>query len=526
MRHADWWERRWFCAFLIIVSATPLLWPQTPPLVDVPGHMGRFRVQLDLDHSEHLQRYFEFNWALIGNLGVDLLVEFLGPLIGVELAVKLIVIAIPPLTVVGLMWIAREIHGRVPPTIMFAVPFIYGYPFNFGFINFSLSLAFALIAFGYWLRLANSAKLGLRAALFLPISCLLWITHAFGWGVLGLLAFSSELVRQRDEGSDWRSSLLRSVLAMSSLGLPLLLMLLWRTGAVAGETDQFFHILAKLFALVATLRDRWLIWDSFGVGAAVVLIGASIFDKRLERSRKLTIPTVILAVTFFIMPARVFGSAYADMRLAPLMFMTAVLAIRVRCDGLTGDRWLAWLGLAFMLLRLGGNTISFAIADLDARRWLTALAHIPKGSAVATLTGDYCSERWAMPRHTHLGSFVVIRREGFSNDQWQAAGAQLLRINYPKARYFVDDRSTFIYSDACIAHTEEISERPLEYDHSPKAALRAIPRDAFDFIWMIDPPDYKMRARPGLVPVWRTHDAILYRIDKTFVAPVRSPITD
>jgi hypothetical protein len=33
---------------------------------------------------------------------------------------------------------------------------------------------------------------------FLPISVLIWITHTFGWGVLGVLAFSAELIRQHD----------------------------------------------------------------------------------------------------------------------------------------------------------------------------------------------------------------------------------------------------------------------------------------------------------------------------------------
>ena len=56
MDKINWWERRWFLAFLIVVSTVPLLWPGIPPLGDVPGHMGRFRVQLDLATSPDLQR--------------------------------------------------------------------------------------------------------------------------------------------------------------------------------------------------------------------------------------------------------------------------------------------------------------------------------------------------------------------------------------------------------------------------------------------------------------------------------------
>ena len=217
MDQVNWWERRWFLAFLVAVSAVPLFWPKIPPLVDVVGHMGRYRVQLDLAHSEHLQRYFEFHWMLVGNLGVDLLVQVLGPVLGLELAIKLIILCIPPLTVIGMIWIAKEIHGRIPPTLMFAIPFVYGYPFNFGFANFTLSLALALIAFGYWLHLTNARRFKFRNWIFLPISCALWVTHAFGWGILGLLAFSSEVIRLRDEGTSWKSLACGQALASNGI---------------------------------------------------------------------------------------------------------------------------------------------------------------------------------------------------------------------------------------------------------------------------------------------------------------------
>ena len=63
---------------LMLLSVVPLLYPAVPPLVDLFGHMGRYRVQLDLATSPCLQQYYEFDWAPIGNLGVDGLVQPLG----------------------------------------------------------------------------------------------------------------------------------------------------------------------------------------------------------------------------------------------------------------------------------------------------------------------------------------------------------------------------------------------------------------------------------------------------------------
>src|SRR3954454_21292656 len=172
-----WWENRLLIAALIVASAVPLLYPPIPPLVDLFGHMGRYRVELDLRHSAYLPLYYGYHWAAIGNLGVDLIVAALGPLIGLEPAVKLTVLAIPPLTVAGFLWVAREVHGRIPPTAWFAVPFVYGHPFLFGFVNFALSMALAFLAFGLWLHLARRGRLRLRAILFVPISLIVFFCH-------------------------------------------------------------------------------------------------------------------------------------------------------------------------------------------------------------------------------------------------------------------------------------------------------------------------------------------------------------
>src|SRR5205085_6190571 len=123
-----------------------LIWPNVAPLVDLPGHIGRYRVQLELASSPELQQFYSFQWQLIGNLGVDLLVQIFAPIFGLEPTVKFIVLMIPVLTVGGLLWIAREVHGRVPPTALFAVPFAYNYPFVFGFVNFALFMSTACMA--------------------------------------------------------------------------------------------------------------------------------------------------------------------------------------------------------------------------------------------------------------------------------------------------------------------------------------------------------------------------------------------
>ena len=229
-----------------LATMIPLLYPPIPPLVDLFGHMGRYRVELDLDQSPFLQQYYGYHWAPIGNLGVDVLVMLLGPIIGLEPAVKLIVLAIPPMTAVGFLWVAREVHGRVPPTAFFALPFIYGFPFMFGFVNFTLSVALAFLAFGLWLRLGRLERTKLRSWLFVPISLVVFFCHTYGWGLLGLMCFSADAVRLHDRGRSWWRAGIEAALHCSVMALPLLVMLIWRSETHGGGDHRLVRVEAEM----------------------------------------------------------------------------------------------------------------------------------------------------------------------------------------------------------------------------------------------------------------------------------------
>ena len=502
-RERFWWESRVAIALVIFAAAVPLLYPAIPPLVDLLGHMGRYRVELDLTSSPWLQRYFNYHWALIGNLGVDLLVMALGPIMGLEPAVKLIVLAIPTLTAAGFLWVAREVHGRIPPTTYFALPFIYGHPFLFGFVNFALSMALAFLAFGLWLRLGRLGRTRLRGILFVPISLIVFFAHTYGWGALGLLCFSAEAVRQHDRGVSWWRAGINAAVQASVMALPILITILWRSEAHGGTTGDWFNWDAKMLWLKTALRDRWRTFDIACVAIAGIVFLEALRNPRLTFSRNLAFSGLVLVAAFILLPRIIFGSAYADMRLVPYAIAVLLLAIRFR--GETTRRLgqtLAVLGLAYAAIKLGSNTISLASAANDQQAKLQALAFMPEGSRVATLYELPCGTAWALPRNSHLGSMVIVRRDGFSNDQWLMEGLNLLDLKYWAAGHFTADPSNIVRPDAC----------PERIHRSIDQALAKLPREAFDFVWMIDVAQYDPNLTAGMTPVWRNGRSILYRL--------------
>lgn len=505
-----WWQTRWFVVAMVIAAVIPLLWPDIPPLVDLPGHMGRYRVQLDGAAYPWLAEWYDFRWALIGNLGVDLLIEPLAPIFGLELAVKLIIMAIPALTVSGLLWIAREVHGRIPATALFALPLAYSYPFQFGFVNFALSMALALNLFALWLRMGRLGSLKLRAILFVPLSCALWVCHTFGWGVLGILAFSAEMVRQHDlrkdgRGGHWLESWTRAAIGCLPLALPFLMMVLWRSGDhVTGKTMDWFNWRAKVGWVIMVLRDRWMAFDLASATVLFVILLKGVRDHRVEYSRNLLLSTLFLTAIFVLLPRIVFGSAYADMRLAPFVIAIALIALRPR-HGLSfrGASTLAALGLLFCGARLVGTTISYLQFDREYDRTLAALDHVPKGARLLTMVGRTCRDEWLYSRLEHAAGIALERRIAYANDQWSMAGGQLLTVRYTPAGRFAHDPSQLVTDRRCRGEWW----RPL------RVSLAYLPRDAFDYVWLINPAPVEPEFLTGLTPIWRSGRDVLYRID-------------
>jgi hypothetical protein len=502
-----WWDTRWCAVVLVLLAAVPLLYPPVPPLTDLPSHIGRYRIQLEYAQWPVFREHFTLHRALIGNLGVDLLVYPLAPLLGLEGAVKAVVLAIPSLLAAGFLWTAREVHGRVPPTALFALPLAYGFPFHYGFVNFSLSMALAFCLFPLWLRLGRTGRWRLRAAVFLPASLILWLCHTFGWAVLGVLAFSAEFVRYEGTRGKWVSAGFEAGLACLPLAPPALAMIAWRlAGSSQGsKTEDFFEWRIKLEYWVMILRDRWIRFDQACAAVLVALFGYTLISRKWRLAPELGIASLILLACFVIVPARVFGAAFADMRLVPYTAAAALLAIRPAPEAdRRGVRALAAIGLAFLLVRTMATTASLGLYSQAFDRELAAVAHIRPGSRVVALIGAKCGAEWQMRRLEHLSGLAIARQRVFANDQWREPGAQWIQPDYPEAGRYASDPSQIVRLTPCL-HSR--TWRTLDDN------LRELPRQAFDYLWLIDPPAYHPALLGEVTPVWREGRSALFRIE-------------
>ena len=291
------------------------------------------------------------------------------------------------------------------------------------------------------------------------------------------------------------------------MALPLLAMFVWRSETHGGQTYGWFEWKMKWRWIYGALRDRWKLLDIWSLVIAAAVFVYAIFNRffghTLTLSRNLVFSAIVLAVSFLILPRIVFGSAYADMRLVPYLMAVAILAIRYRGpEHRKTANILAAIGLIFFATRTVANTISLGMAADDQTAKLRAIDAMPEGARVITLTGMTCNEYWPLLRNSHIGAMVIVRRDGFSNDQWVIEGVNLLDLKYRAAGYFAADPSQLVRPNDC----RDSLHRQIDQ------SLAALPRRDFDYVWLVDVPPYDPSLVADLPVAWRGPGSVLYRL--------------
>jgi len=247
-----------------------------------------------------------------------------------------------------------------------------------------------------------------------------------------------------------------------------------------------------------------MLWDVLSASVLFAILIKGVRDRRIVYSRNLALSAAFLGAMFLVLPRIVFGSAYADMRLAPFALAIAVIALRPR-PGVSPRSMatLAVLGLAFFGARLAGTTWSYWLYDQRYDRVLTALDKLPDRARVVSFVGRRCSDDWAYSRLEHIPGMLLVRKLAYTNDQWSMAGAQQLTTRYFAAGGYAHDPSQVVTDRRCRG----------EWWRPVAMALNNFPRGAFDYVWLLNPPAYNPELVKGMTPIWRNGRDTLFRID-------------
>jgi hypothetical protein len=494
MTQENWWQNRWPIAAAMLITTVPLWFASIPPLIDLVGHMGRYQVQLHLAESADLQRYWDYQWMLIGNLGADIVMEGLGRIAGVERATWIIAVSLPPLMIWGQIRLARATHGSIPATVIAAFPFAMAYPWQYGFVNYWMALGLAFHAAAWWFVRTPRRIDPLLLAL---ASLGLWTVHIYGWTVFAILIWSRAV-------ADDPKGFVRTSFRLMPLAAPALLMvaLKYGTAGSAAATLGWFAWNHKLASMIWTLRDQSRWFDIGTLMLAVVLIYAGLRSPALKYDKGMGLAAAIILLLIGLLPYQLIGSAYADARLWPVFFVVAILAVRpvtARAAAL-----IATVAASIFVARTAVTAWGFAGYDRAYASHLRALDKVPMGARIAVFIEFPCEVPWRRMRIDHLDGMAVVRRNAFTNAQWDVPGAQLLKPLGAIGTRYNSDPSQLVRQPDC----------PDDLRPALAARIADFPRDRFDYVWAIGFRPETLPKWPGLTPQFADDRTILYRIEK------------
>lgn len=501
-----------FAVVVCLLLVLPFLVVTIPPLTDVPGHMGSAAAAA-FAGDPAFAPFMGFNWHLVPNLGTDLFVAVARRVVGITGAYRLAAAAIPPLLGAGILMVARALNPRGAAAISWALVFVYCYPFNYGFLNYMLGVALALIGFSSWMMLDRRPALReLATWIALP---LLFLCHVVAGCLFVLFVGSRELVGLRHR-QQLGSFLRRTRPLLSSV----LILLLWRLSAQSflGRNHTGVHI--KLNALVMLLRDQDRLLDQGSLVAAAAVFGLGWWQG--AKPHRAVVPALLaLLVLFVVTPSSLSGSSFADERLLPLI---PILAFATQDWSRVSPRVARLVLVSGLLLfagRLGLTFASFVAYDARYATELAALRHVPEHSRVLVLNGVYCSARdhWRTDRLGHLGDLAIVYRRSWTNSEWDVDGAHLLQIRYRPSAMFYDDPSQYVWESAC----RDVREGRRDMHD----VLPTIPYGGIDYLWLIDAALPAGYSNPRLVLRWKDDISALYAVTPVEVSdPARRPDPD
>lgn len=309
-------------AFLAIAAISPVFVVEFPAIPDYPNYLSRLYL-LAANGSPQTNPFYEVVRSPIPNLAFDLLVPLLAPLVGVPYATKVTFVMSECLVITGAMAVEWSFKGRHEISGFAALAVLYSIPFAVGLLNFEFGVGLALWGVAVWLFLRDrSLVLGYIGHCI--VVCGLFASHFFAFGIYGLTIGILEAHAIRCRGGIGRANLLYLSLLASPLVVLLVLMKVAGEAPIPGGAGGTEWLM--------TQKVLWVVFFVNGYSAALsgcsmMAMIALIMFLRARKAINLTSAGIWIGlgflITFVIMPTRLSGSYYVDVR----MVLAAALII-------------------------------------------------------------------------------------------------------------------------------------------------------------------------------------------------------
>jgi hypothetical protein len=418
--------------FIAAFCILPLLLTAHLPLVDLPNHLARQVIIRDLPNSPYLQQFYQVQWDLVPNIGLEIFLLGARTFVSIDLAVRLFCIVTILMLFYGTRLVNREFSEGRSRLYRIAPLLCYGGPFQYGFLSFCFGIGFALLAFGAYLRLRRLA-LPAVVVIFAPAAFLLLLCHLAAFGLFAAAVGALELARAFEAEGRRIPQILGAVRGLSRAGCclipPFALFVAFSPTTVAGHETRFSTLQQKIESIAAiTLFSAPALELSLLLLALAGLIIALLMRVVRFRTEGLAI-LAAQALIWLMLPRVAMAGGFIDYRV-PWAMSFFLLASLVPVPG--PSRLAARIGILFCsLATLRIASICFfwlawepALSAIDQ-----SLATLPLGSRLMVVLGHPAStSSGRRPALEHVAAYAVARRQAFEPGIFADIPGQILHL--------------------------------------------------------------------------------------------------
>ena len=374
-----WWlSLLGLCGVLVM----PLWLVDVPPLMDYPNHLARLFFLSQGTENADLARFYAPRWAVIPDLGIDILGLLLLPWFPVHIAGRIIVAVVLLLPVLGAVAYGSAMAGRRSWWAFGSALVAFHESFLLGFLNFTAGMGLALLLAALWVQWRESAPR--RMIVIALLGCVgLFFCHLMGVIFFAMLAGAHELAWIYCHRRHGARVIARRICASAAVFIgPLML---FGLSALAREVDQpgFLSFGEKLRQLQAPWINYHFWLDAIGAGASVAVVVVLLLRHRADISLRAWITLALVVLAYGLSPAVFSGVSNIDLRFVILLgFLLFCAWAPPRVPG-----WaVAVLGAVFL-----SRIAVLAVVWHGHAETLTQLRHVmaavPAGSTVHLVTG-------------------------------------------------------------------------------------------------------------------------------------------
>ena len=432
-----------FVAIVSAIATIPVWLPVFPPMVDLPQHAAQVAMLRELSRPAFADRsLFEVNWFtpyLFGYVLVYGLSTVMGIVAACKMVVALSIAGVPIATAVLL----AETDGD-PFWALLAVPVMYGFNYQWGFLNFLVAIPVGLLFLALVFRVTRAPTRAGWIQIGLAINAL-FFCHAMIAIACGAAAALVIVLRSRSLEPITRWSRLLSVASVAPV------MAVW--GSLTSEHPDaqqpigwdlnWLRSSDDYYSVTATWAHGGLGWGrlagifprAFGARPSLTLYGFAavlvllpfLCGARLRRDAACWTPLAVCGAILFLAPSSAFGAYYIAARFAVFVLPFYALVLSGNRERIMPSLRACLAMLALLGVWMTAVLSRTVVYEHEADGFTQILAQLEPGERVMSFPFERDSAASIAPLFLHYPAWYAALRGGLVDPSLAVHHVELVR---------------------------------------------------------------------------------------------------